>query len=235
MKKVCLLIHGYLTDEKDFTTLPDSLNNYYDHLELFLIPGHGSETMDNFTKEKVFEKIDKVVKQLEKDYDIMDVIGFSLGGALAKYVACKYKVNKLVLLAPAVKYFSPKTISRRINFMMGNKLTDEKSKFSNIVKEDVEAVSFFIGSLKKKFNLKNYREFANIIAYINETTTDYNAKTLIIWGYFDELVPKAAVKMCYDECQNENKSVIVIPNIGHYMLRSSRGGTIQTLIMNFLK
>lgn len=235
MKKVCLLIHGYLTDEKDFTTLPEKLNCLYDHVELFLIPGHGSENMDNFTKDSVFKKVDEVVEQLEKDYDIVDVIGFSLGGALAKYVACKYEVNKLVLLAPAVKYFSPKTISRRINFMVGNKLTDEKSKFGNIVKEDVEAVTFFIGSLKKKFNLKNYREFTNIIAHINEVTKDYNSKTLIIWGYFDELVPKGAIKMCYDECQNENKSVIIIPNIGHYMLRSTRGETIQTLIVNFLK
>lgn len=234
-KKACLLIHGYLTDELDFTSLPEKIKDLYDHLELFLIPGHGEENMDNFTKEKVFNKVNETVKNLLEKYELIDVIGFSLGGALAKYIASSYPVNKLILLAPAVKYFSPKTFLRRLNFMINNKLTDEKSRLSNIVKEDIEAVSFFAGSLKKKFHIKNYIEFTNIIAHINETTTTYNAKTLIIWGYFDELVPKSAILKCYDECENEQKSIIIIPNIGHYMLRSSRGDTIQTLISNFLK
>ncbi len=234
-KKVCLLIHGYLTDGLDFTSLPEKLKSLYDQVEIFLIPGHGTEDIANFTKETVFQKIDQTMEELKKSYQVIDIIGFSLGGALAKYIACQYQINKLVLLAPAVKYFSPRTFTRRINFMISNKLTDEKSKLANILKEDVEALSFFASSLKKKFNLKNYREFSNIIAFINETTTTFDVPTLIIWGYFDELVPKSATKKCYDECLNPHKSVIIIPNIGHYMLRSSRGETIQKLITNFLK
>lgn len=235
MKKVCLLIHGYLTDDKDFTTLPNKLKELYDKIEMFIIPGHKDESSEDFTIQNVLKRIEETLKKINQETSIIDVIGFSLGGAIAKYIACNYKINKLVMLAPAVKYFSPKTIIRKIDFLLTNEFDDENSKFKNIVKEDLGAVKFFASSLKKKFNLKSYKEFAKIISHINNTTTTYNAKTLIIWGYFDELVPKKAIEKCYNDCQNQVKSIIIIPNMGHYMFRSSRGEVIQTLIINFLK
>lgn len=235
MKKVCLLIHGYLTDDEDFTTLPNKLKDIYDQVELFIIPGHKNENKEDFTKENVFDKIKTTLDKINQENTIIDVIGFSLGGALAKYIACNYKINKLVMLAPAIKYFSPKTIIRKMDFIINNNLTDEKSKLKNILKEDLDAVLFFANSLKKKFTIKSYKEFAKIISHVNKTTTTYNTKTLIIWGYFDELVPKNAIEQCLEQCNNETKSVIVIPNIGHYMLRSKCGEVIQKLIINFLK
>src|SRR5690625_6465964 len=52
--------------------------------------------------------------KLMEECAILYVIGFSMGGMIAAYLAAKYDVEKLVLLAPARKYISVGKIARRI-------------------------------------------------------------------------------------------------------------------------
>ena len=47
----------------------------------------------------------------------VDVIGFSLGGAVAKYLAQSVSVHKLVLIAPAIKYLRNPVLTERLDYL----------------------------------------------------------------------------------------------------------------------
>ena len=94
MKKAILLLHGFATDKTDFDPIIPYLEKMYDHIEINNLPGHD-----------VLQLKDQM-KKLQKEYEIVDVMGFSMGGALATYLASHFKVRNLVLLAPAVLYIN---------------------------------------------------------------------------------------------------------------------------------
>ncbi|WP_396631466.1 alpha/beta hydrolase, partial [Lysinibacillus sp. D4A3_S15] len=50
------------------------------------------------------------IRLLDKKVDEMIVVGFSMGGIIALYLAKRYKVKKLLLLSAAAKYISPKQL-----------------------------------------------------------------------------------------------------------------------------
>src|SRR5690625_6955270 len=54
------------------------------------------------------------MEQLLKTCEYVYVIGFSMGGMIAAYLAANYPVEKLVLLAPARKYISLGKIAKKI-------------------------------------------------------------------------------------------------------------------------
>lgn len=223
-QKVCLLIHGYLTDSEDFQDLPLLLKSkkIYDQVINFVIPGHQGENHEEFTLEKVIAKVDNVMTELIKNQCKIDIIGFSLGGALAKYIACKYDIHKVILLAPAVRHMSPKSIFRRFNYLFDQKNKSHQNEFKNLLNEDIYATTFFFKKFGEKFTIRSYHVFRSILHYIDKFGGEIRCPMLIIWGYFDELVPKIACNICMDACTSLEKTMIVIPNIGHIMLRSCR-------------
>ena len=49
MSKICILIHGYLSDYRDFTALPAHLLNNYDQMIMLNIPGHQEGNINEVT------------------------------------------------------------------------------------------------------------------------------------------------------------------------------------------
>ena len=106
MKKAILLLHGFATDKTDFDPIIPYLEKMYDHIEINNLPGHDVLQLKGFTKTRTIHFVIAQMKKLQKEYEIVDVMGFSMGGALATYLASHFKVRNLVLLAPAVLYIN---------------------------------------------------------------------------------------------------------------------------------
>lgn len=237
MSKICVLIHGYLTDSSDFVSLPKQLIKYYDQVRLLCLPGHSHKSLINdFTKNNVFKYIHKELDDIIKDNTI-DVIGFSLGGALAWYIALNYKINKLVLLAPANNYLNFFLLNSKIKYLNSlNKLEEEtKNKLKQELKDrEKQAIDFIIKNTLPKFNLKNGYNFCKIINFINKDKSNINIPLLIVRGDLDELIPVSSIMKCYNKCLHNNKEIYNIPDIGHMMLRTHREQDIIDKIKNFL-
>ncbi|MCL2821910.1 MAG: alpha/beta hydrolase [Firmicutes bacterium] len=107
MKKAAFLIHGFLTQSQDFSPLLPHLKDKYDFILCPDLPAHGQDFC--VSKNRYINSDDIVgfvLSQfdiLKKSYDKIDVFGFSMGGALARMLAAQRQVNKLILLAPALK------------------------------------------------------------------------------------------------------------------------------------
>ena len=236
MKKTIILIHGYLTNYLDFTNLPKELIKYYDYVVIIDIPGHGKfKQIKNFKVDSTIETVEKEVEFYLKK-GIVDIIGFSMGGALARYLCVKYKkIRKAVLLAPATYYLSPMFAVERIKYVMKANNTHDKDVLLQRLKEnDKASQNIVLNNCIKKFNPNNALTFCKLITKINKLKGDNPSSTLIVWGKLDELIPKISVDFCYKNCTNENKEVYIIDGLGHLMLRTNYELEIKKKIMKFL-
>lgn len=231
MNKICFLIHGYLTDYRDFDGLPKELLNDYDQIILFELPGHNHKScLKRFTKNNTFNLIDKEMKNLTKN-NIVDVIGFSLGGALAIYIALKYKINKLVLLSPAIRY-------------LNSQILFERGKYAKLLKKDerkiyhhnsVDAINFAFHNTLPKFTLINGLAFCQIVDEVKKTKGKITVPTLIIRGTIDELVPVSSINECIKRMDKNKVEVVKIEGIGHMMLRTPKKMEIIKKVKDFLE
>lgn len=236
MKKTVILIHGYLTNYFDFGHLPKELIKYYDYVVIAHIPGHGKyRTTKDF-------KVDSTINAVEKEVEFylkkgtVDLIGFSMGGALTRYLCVKYKtINKAVMLAPATYYLSPLFTVERLKYLINVHNKKEKEELLLKLKEnDKIGKNLILNSALKKFTITNGLTFCKLITKINKDKGHNPTSSLIIWGRMDELVPKISADFCYNNCCNENKELVIIEGLGHIMLRSNFEPELNERIIKFL-
>lgn len=223
--RAILFLHGLLGSPLEFRSIPVFLKQYYDKVVMITYPGHG-ETPKEWANFKAFETCEKVLNCFEylcKMYDEIDVVGFSMGGTLASYLSSKYKVRRVVLLSPALKYLSI-DINNYRNF-----LPDKKTR------KKIEGVSF--QEIRKKFFHLNFPKVIKQFVILNKACVG-NIKSipcpmLIIWGKYDKIVPYQAVEFAYQLCTNSNKHVYV-EEATHRIINDENEKRITKIISKFL-
>ena len=242
MSKICVLIHGYLSDFRDFTVLPGRIIKDYDQIIMLNLPGHQDGQIKNFIKKNVFDYLDnemnKIIKDRNGNKNIIDVIGFSLGGALTWYLAHHYELNKIVLLSPAIYYLNFNLYFDRRKYLksLKNLSEEEKQKAkANYKKRNKEAFRFAKENTISKFRIKNAIEFIKIINKVKKEQNDIDVPMLLVRGNLDELVSKKSVNVCLKHNINPIKEVYLIEDIGHMMLRTDRADEIIYKIIEFLE
>ena len=141
LKKAVLIIHGFAGGTFDEEPLANHLELNYDFdVFTFTLPGHESV---NRIKNKYNDWIEASEKQIEflieHDYKTIYVIGHSMGGVIATYLATKYQqIKKLVLVAPAFKYFYDKD-DKLLNVIKTGKLLLKDYGYETIAGRIVKA------------------------------------------------------------------------------------------------
>ena len=236
MKKIVILIHGYLTDQHDFNQLEKKLLPYYDYVVILDLPGHGFDhSMKDFKVDATLDYVDKEVEFYLKMGDV-DLIGYSLGGALVRYLCVKYKkINKAVLLAPASKYLNFSCLNRRMKYYFSGKTKEEKSINRKILKGNDEITRYIAKTqFFKNIRPSNIKVFRRLIKKTNSQKGDNPTSTLIIYGKLDELVPKKSAIYCFNNCINQSKELVLIDGVGHVLLKGVKGKEIEEKIIKFL-
>ena len=236
MKKIVILIHGYLTDYNDFNHLPNKLTKLYDYVVLISLPGHGKyHDMKKFKVNDTIQLIEDEVEFYSK-IGYVDLIGYSLGGALVRYLCVKYKtIKKAVLISPATYYFSPLFGIERMKYLFSAKTKDERKKNHQELRNNDKMAYYVVRRHTfKRFKLDNGITFCKLIKKINKIKGFNPTSTLIIWGKLDELVPKSSVNFCYQNCINNKKALVMIDGVGHVIPRSNKEKIIIDKIMEFL-
>lgn len=241
MKRAVLLIHGFAENcETSFSQFLSSVKfRRYDVIK-YNILGHDPEDKEEpFDHEKELERINAMCLDLVNNYDEVNIIGFSLGGALAGYLASKYKINKLVMIAPAYKYFHSTELSKML-------LSTTKEIIKNkSVKQGIDA--FVERKAQNKdsifYNMKNLEEdslsaiknFIQIIDQIKKEIETIECPTLIFHGECDELIPIASSLYIYEKITNPNKMLIVAANSQHRVLSHKDAKQYHKMINKFVR
>ena len=249
MSRAVMTIHGFLTDTKDFGRLYEYLD-FYDEVVACEVPGHnGKVDFSKFTVESTLVEVTSCFDRLKKQYDEVDVVGFSMGGALASYLAATRDVRKCVLMAPANKYLNPRFVVDAIKYYANfqhktyrstdgrfhQKVTAIKDEMKPYRRNMAACLKLEFDRILPNLNMHTYSVFKRLIDKINKTlnvSSNVTIPTLIIRGDLDELVPKASVDYVlqhFNNCKTE-----FFEDIGHGLLFTNRDNLIIPKIVEFL-
>ncbi|MFV0498570.1 MAG: alpha/beta hydrolase [Bacilli bacterium] len=238
-KKALVLIHGFSEDcEISFSQFLSNVQ--LDEYELIkhTISGHG-KLNENFQYDLEIKRTNNLMSTVITNYQKVIIMGFSLGGVLAGYIASKYQVNKLILVAPAYKYINTNSIStyflasakeivkikkvkQGLNNMIKNNFHEEDNIISDFTNEDYNGIP----------SIKN---FIKLIEYIKSEIVAINVPTLIIHGECDELIPISSSLYILSKISNNNKHLIIVPTMFHRLLNDTHAKPYHLLIETFIK
>ncbi len=228
-----LLLHGFATNKLDFISIMPFLKKRYDAIFIDDLPGHGDNgSLSDFTVDKTLDYVNNKFDEIKDNYEKVDVYGYSMGGVLASYLACKKEVNRVILLAPANKYINAKIFAKKIKTEF-EIMADKENVRSKIIKEDnKKGIDVVINDLMPRYNVHTITTFISIVRVCNNSLVKNNVKTLLVKGNMDELVPDDA--SIYLKKYFEHLDEQIIPDLGHLMLKSRNYRLVINKVKKFL-
>ena len=249
MSKAVMTIHGFLTSVDDFGVLYNHFDAY-DEVVKCQIPGH-DEKIDYklFTADATLFKVLDTFDELKSRHDQVDVVGFSMGGALASWLCTKRAVNKVVLVAPSNKYLNFTSLFKLIKFYYetyadayhsalgeaSQRLRWAESALVPHAQNNVLSLRISIKRWLPNINLNTYNTFKTLMQICNqalEGKVKVNTPALILWGELDELVPNSSIT--HVQKYFTNYKTITYKDVGHAMLMTNRGPALSKDIVDFL-
>src|SRR5690625_2060145 len=199
----CLIIHGYTGGPYEVEPLATYLNEQTDwDIVVPTLPGHGETlALDNVSHETWLQAAEDSLCKLKEKSTQVYLIGFSMGGMIAAYLAAKFKVDKLVLLATAGKIFSLKQLT--LDF--GEVITD---RIKGTLQENINYQRY-----KKKVGkipLKSNIEFLKLVKYTREYLKDIQSPVFIAQGIQDGIVPVSTASYLDREITTSSQKEVVL-------------------------
>lgn len=225
----CLIIHGFTGGPYEVEPLQNYLEEQTDwEVVLPVLTGHGEELdLADVPYEVWLEDAEKAYEKLAKKCDTIYVIGFSMGGMIASYLAGKYYIDKLVLLSTARKYLSFKYLSYYVGKMIGD-------GFKGKLRENDMFLHYKskIGQVPLRSNI----EFMKLVRDTKDYLEDIKSPVLIAQGKKDGLVPKRTAYALEDEIgsDDEDKEVVFFEESDHLICLGNNAPVLVQMIYEFL-
>lgn len=196
-----LLIHGFTGGSFELRPLQNFLSSRTDwKLVIPQLPGHGTSlSLRQTSAESWLMEAELALRKLRKEVDRVYVIGFSMGGLIALYLAMRYPIDKLVLLSAAAKYISPRILLEDATIMLK-------------------------GSILKKYppntfyHLYNYKlthtpiraaiEFLRVVHLVKPFYEKIQVPVCLVQGKKDGIVPYSAAEELYERLGSQTKLLI---------------------------
>lgn len=226
-RKAILLIHGFAGGNYDYNNLGNDLQLYKNFdVYTFTLPGHDKTIIKDVTREDWINSAENQIEILiKRGYKKIYVIGHSMGGVIACHIAKKYpQIKKLVLAAPAFRYFTFK--DDKFDLITSLKQTPDILK--DYEKDNVISRIF-------KLPLSTTLEFIKLIKEHDDDLKDILCPTLILWGTKDRIVPKEGAMRVYKNIKADSVTLYEIENVTHDTFKNDKYDEILEIITKFLK
>lgn len=224
----CLIIHGFTGGPHEVEPLHKYLQKQTNwRIEVPVLSGHGEPLqLEDASHEIWLKEAEEAVQALQKECDTVFVIGFSMGGMIASYLAANYDVDKLVLLATARKYLSFKYISYYVADVIsdGFKGQLEENEIYTHYKSKLGTVPF-------KANV----EFMKLVNETKRYLEDVTSPVLIAQGKKDGLVPYNAAYSLEKEISSDHKEVVIFEQSNHMICLGEDKHVLNEMILEFLE
>lgn len=222
---VILFIHGFYGHVEEFTYIKKYLDDNGYNTHTFTLSGHDKVKLEKVTRKDWINDCEKEIEKLKKEYKNIIIIGHSMGGVLASFMAVKHEeVKKIVLISPAFEYLGSIDGKPKVVASLKNAIE---------IKKDRESKAY--AKIAFKVSISVVKEFMKLV---KEHTKDiYNVKCpiLILQGDKDYIVPVDKISKIYDKISNKNKKIIIVKNGSHWFLSSKLVETIFDEINNFIR
>lgn len=225
-RKAVLIVHGFAGGVYDFEGLTHELEciDEYD-VFTFTLPGHDGVFKEKITYNLWIKKAEEQVEYImSKGYKKIYLIGHSMGGVIATYLATKYKsIKKLVLAAPAFEYFG---------------YEHGKLSYSSLIHKPTKIVKQYGVRLALnrvfKLPLGCVLELRKLVNEYYDCAKDIKIPTLILWGEEDNVVPKESIEYL-EETIKKNRKIIYVKGSTHNLLKEDINNKLSNEIIKFFK
>ncbi len=221
-----LIIHGFAGgtyDEEDLANYLE-LNRFLDVFQ-FTLPGHKKNLSNVEYTEWIDYSEEKLKWLISLGYNRIYLIGHSLGGVIATYLATKYKeVKKLILAAPAFQYLDSE--EGKVHIKNSIKLAPQLFKTYG----GGEMVSRFL-----KLNIKSAKQFTELITQYYEYPKKIKCPLLLLHGNRDDVVPISSSQYVYDNAKSKIKKMVLIDGATHDIFVSEKDEIIFKAVKDFIK
>jgi len=218
-RKAILIIHGFTGNLYDNEYLMNylELDNEYD-VYARTLPGHNKDRFTGSNCEEWKKSAEMQVEELiNNGYQKIYVVGHSMGGILATYVAGKYKeIKKIVLINAAFDYAN-------VKLKKEDSKNSEFSKFGRLW-EKVLRTSPII-----------FYEFTKMVKESKNYLSGVRCDTLILRSTKDEIIPYNVGDVIYNKINTNNKWLTDVIDAPHTVLSSNRKEDVSEYIKLFLK
>ncbi|MCT1902846.1 carboxylesterase [Oceanobacillus sojae] len=223
----CLIIHGYTGGPYEVEPLANYLRDNTDwHIEVPTLPGHGTElNLENASYESWIQAAEEELQTLIEQFETIYVIGFSMGGMIASYLAAKYKIDRLVLLATSGKYLCLKQLGLDAAAVIGDGLRGhlKENQLFNHYKKKMGVVP-----------LKAHFEFMKLVRFTRKYLDKVKSPVLIAQGQLDGMVPYKTAYYLDKLIHSEKKEVVFFERSKHLICLGTDKDTLNNMIYGFL-
>ena len=218
-RKAIVIIHGFTGNLYD----NEYLMNYLEldsSFDVFAetLPGHNKDRFSDASVNEWKKSVDNLmIKLINNGYKTIYVVGHSMGGILAAYIASKYKeIKKVVFVNAAFDY---------LNFKQNKADIKDKdfSKYSHLWQKALRTSPFMVN------------EFRKLVKESNKLLTKVECESLIIRSTRDEIIPYEVGNLIYDNLKSKNKYLIDVNDASHVVLSSDKKDVVSEYIKMFLK
>lgn len=221
--KTILFIHGFSAREEDNIYFLEYLKRKKVDVNTFILPGHLENKVEKISYDKWLEASEEELKKLMEQKKSVILIGHSMGGAIATILASKYKVKKLVLIAPAYNVGS---------------FHQNKEDFKNLIlrKNNKDLGTGFEGLLRKTLTVprSDLKEVKKIASLATEKIGSVTCPVLLLHGTMDQIVSVTSSVEAYGNF-NCKKTFTLLTNVRHQVFKSNKKEEISSYIYKFIK
>lgn len=224
-RKAVLIIHGFAGGTYDQEILANflELNRKLD-VYAFTLPGHDVKARDKATCDAWIKESEKQLKYLiDNGYKKIYLIGHSMGGVIACYLATKYKeVSRLVLAAPAFSCLASKEEGGFLNAAL---------KGPSLIKT-YSTDEFF--TRIKKLPITAVPEFMKLVKKYQSSPESIKIPVLLLHGNLDQIVPISSSENIYTKFTNNKKIFITVDEYYHDLFKGEKVDILCHEIESFL-
>lgn len=194
---IIITIHGYGRRRKhEFDNL--ALWGKKDGFEIVQFDMYDLFNDEDYDWNKWVKRAKEVMNSYLDSHRDIYLVGFSMGGVIASYLASIYNVKKLILLAPAFSYVNMESITGAISKSASSFLLNDK-------KEEVQIPRAFYGG------------FTELVKQLKKYIMHVNCPVLFIHGDEDEVISVKSSLWAYGKLPHNKKKLIILHE-GHHRL-----------------
>ena len=192
-----------------------------------VLPGHGDGvSLKGVSYTEWLDAASTALDELRRQCDTIYMIGFSMGGMIASTLAVNQSIDKLVLLSPAVFYYSPKQLSIEMrelwHEMLQGKLKDN-------------ALYLRYHTKIKHTPLSAAMQFRKLVRQYRPHLQNISMPVLIAHGLQDGIVPYKSTQYLYDTVSSKDKTALWLDECQHLICHCDHNQWLFGQVYEFLR
>ena len=224
-----LLIHGLNGNPSDLAEMASVLQTHGMATTTMLLPGHGEQGCDMrpVRWQEWVRAVRTEVHRLKECSDLVFVLGHSLGGALALYVAAQEAVTGVVALSsPLLPWLQP--MVSLLSFLLPVLPTLHADLC------DPEACCREGGALYRWAPTPTIKSGLHFLWRVQAALPQVRAPALIVAGLHDHVVPAVDACMIYHLLGSPTKQLVIFPRSAHVLLKDYDRQAVLAKVVAFI-